>query len=39
MVTVGMNYAVLEGKEAPFEKKFALVLRIFTKMFFRAALI
>jgi len=25
MVTVGMNYEVLEGKEGPFEKKFALV--------------
>ncbi len=26
MVTVGMNYEVLEGKEEPFEKKFALVV-------------
>ncbi len=26
MITVGMNYEVLEGKEQPFEKKFALVL-------------
>jgi len=28
MVTVGMNYEVLEGKESPFEKKFALVLDV-----------
>ena len=26
MVTVGMNYEVLEGKGEPFEKKFALVV-------------
>ncbi|MFQ5588851.1 MAG: antibiotic biosynthesis monooxygenase family protein [Nitrospiria bacterium] len=26
MITVGMNYEVLEGKDQPFEKKFALVL-------------
>jgi heme-degrading monooxygenase HmoA len=26
MVTVGMNYEVLAGKEKPFEKKFALVV-------------
>lgn len=26
MVTVGMNYEVLEGKEEAFEKKFALVV-------------
>lgn len=31
MVTVGMNYEVLEGKESPFEKKFALVLDIMAK--------
>lgn len=27
MVTVGMNYEVLEGKQEPFEKKFALVVQ------------
>ena len=26
MVTIGMNYEVLEGKDEPFEKKFAIVL-------------
>ncbi|HET8761139.1 MAG TPA: antibiotic biosynthesis monooxygenase [Nitrospiria bacterium] len=26
MITVGMNYEILEGKEQPFERKFALVL-------------
>ena len=26
MITVGMNYEVREGKDQPFEKKFALVL-------------
>ena len=28
MITVGMNYEVLEGKEQPFEKKFAQVLEV-----------
>jgi len=27
MVTVGMNYTVLEGKEAPFEQKCGLVIQ------------
>ncbi len=28
MTTIGMNYEILEGKDAPFEKKFAIVLEI-----------
>lgn len=28
MITVGMNYQVIEGKEEPFEKKFALVMEV-----------
>ncbi|MFQ5597432.1 MAG: antibiotic biosynthesis monooxygenase family protein [Nitrospiria bacterium] len=31
MITVGMNYQVLEGKAQPFEKKFALVLEAMAK--------
>ncbi len=31
MITVGMNYEVLEGKDQPFEKKFALVLDVMAK--------
>jgi len=31
MITVGMNYEVIEGKEQPFEKKFALVLDVMAK--------
>lgn len=31
MITVGMNYEVIEGKEPPFEKKFALVLDVMAK--------
>ena len=32
MITVGMDYEVLEGKEQPFEKKFALVLEAMSQM-------
>lgn len=28
MITVGMNYEVREGKEQPFEKKFAQVIEV-----------
>ncbi len=28
MITVGMNYEILEGKDSAFEKKFALVLGV-----------
>lgn len=28
MVTIGMNYEILEGKEAPFEKMFAKVIEL-----------
>ncbi|HEY5648118.1 MAG TPA: antibiotic biosynthesis monooxygenase [Nitrospiria bacterium] len=28
MITVGMNYEILEGKDEAFEKKFALVLEV-----------
>ena len=31
MITVGMNYEILEGKEQPFEKKFALVMEVMSK--------
>lgn len=31
MITVGMNYEVLEGKDQPFEKQFALVLDTMAK--------
>jgi heme-degrading monooxygenase HmoA len=32
MITVGMNYEVLEGKEPAFEKKFALVVEAMQTM-------
>ncbi len=32
MVTVGMNYEVIEGKNEPFEKKFALVVEAMASM-------
>jgi len=31
MITVGMNYEILEGKTEPFEKKFAIVLDVMAK--------
>ena len=31
MITVGMNYEILEGKDKPFEKKFAIVLDVMAK--------
>ena len=30
MITVGMNYEVREGKEQPFERKFAQVIEVMT---------
>ena len=32
MITVGMNYEVVEGKSEPFEKKFALVVEAMRSM-------
>ena len=32
MITIGMNYEILEGKDQPFEKKFALVLDAMSEM-------
>ena len=32
MITVGMNYEILEGKEAIFEKAFASVLQVMKEM-------
>ena len=32
MITIGMNYEVREGKDQPFEKKFALVLDAMNEM-------
>ena len=32
MITVGMNYEVVEGKNEPFEKKFALVVEAMGSM-------
>jgi len=32
MITIGMNYEILEGKESAFEKKFALVIELMSGM-------
>ena len=32
MITVGMNYEILDGKKDPFEKKFAVVMDVMAKI-------